>query len=85
MTTWEERYSSEIWNLHATLPETATLADRKRALKQLRNDLGVSVTSHGRKSWAKARLKYLARFGYVSPHKPSPQETPLERMIRRAS
>lgn len=82
--TWQEDYADKIQKMHEALPEDATLDDRKRALKELRGQLGVDQTSWGKKTWAKARLRYLVRFGYVSPHKPSHQESPLERMIRRA-
>lgn len=85
MTTWQESYSAAIEAMHETLPAGASLDDRIRALKQLRSDLGVETTSWGRKTWARARLRYLVRFGYVSPHKPSHQESPLERLMRQTS
>ena len=76
--TWRTRYEACINQLHATLPEDATLEDRMRALNKLRGELGVDCTSWGRKTWAKARRSYLAKYGYKKRgQKPTPLETTI--------
>lgn len=62
MSVWRERARRRIAALTADLPETATLAERKKALR------GKGWEAHqgtmwGRKMWGQEVRKYLARHG----------------------
>lgn len=64
---WSRMARETIAKIHASLPEDATLAERKRALKD-----GYPFGEREYwpyKAWCKAKRKYLARF---EPYKPPP-------------
>lgn len=79
MSTWKDRFTDYINELHQHLPENATLQDR---IQYLRENIPTDarIYSHGRKSWQAARRSYLSRYGYQKQGLP---ESPLERLIRR--
>lgn len=66
---WQHMASQAIERVHASLPEDATVADRKRALRAAASEFH-GGTSWGKKVWAKHSKRYLARFGPVVPQKP---------------
>lgn len=82
MSEWEQMHAERIWEVHKTLPDDATLEDRIKALRKITPSS--SDPSWSRKTWQRARLKYLTKFGYVSKHKKKLPESPLERMMRRS-
>ncbi len=64
---WHERSWQRIAEIHAALPEKATLAERKEALK---NGYPFGERRHFPwKAWCKARKQYLAKY---EPMKPIP-------------
>jgi hypothetical protein len=80
MSRWADAARETIQTVHAALPDTATLAERRKAIDAA-YPFGMRQYSPY-KSWLKARREYLVRFGYVPRN--SPPESPLERMMRRA-
>ncbi|MDW9880510.1 hypothetical protein GOA90_25325 [Sinorhizobium meliloti] len=78
--TYEEHYAARIAEVHATLPETATLDERAKAIAPIGSNI---VTSWGRKAWQKARKKYLGRYGYRGRGEQAAL-SPLEKMMARS-
>lgn len=58
-----EYMALEIWEVHKTLPDDISLADRIKAISHLYP--GKYASRHAQQSWQKARFDYLRRFGYV--------------------
>jgi hypothetical protein len=82
MTSWADEARRTIAEVHRTLPDNATLADRKAAVDAA-YPFGERAYSPY-KTWLKARREYLCKFGYVPKGKPL-EESPMERMMRRAN
>lgn len=82
MSHWSDTARRVIAEVHASLPEGATLADRTAAVDAA-YPFGERAYSPY-KTWLKARREYLCRYGYVPRGKPL-VESPLERMMRRAA
>lgn len=81
MSTWATRAGQVIAEVHRTLPETASLAERKVAIDAA---YPFGFRSHfPYQAWLRARREYLCRYGYQPKGKPL-VESPLERLIRRA-
>ncbi len=77
---WSDRACEVIAQVHAGLPESATLAERKAAIDAA-YPFGMRAYSPY-KTWLSARRQYLIRYGYKPRN--TPPESPLERMMRRA-
>ena len=81
MSTWADEAGQVIAEVHRTLPETASLAERKAAVD--------AAYPFGRRShwpykaWLRARREYLRQYGYA-PKSKALIESPLERLMRRA-
>lgn len=85
MRTWCEEAKAHIARLTASLPDDATLGERKQALRPNNRPHQFVVTSWGRKSWQRAQKEYLAQFGPKSDASVPPRHlSPLERMMARA-
>lgn len=85
MKTWYQMAKAEIAIIHANLPETATLAERKHALRPENRPYQFVVTSWGRKQWQRAQREYLARYGAKSDSEvPRKHLSPLERMMAKS-
>lgn len=69
MTDWSDIARATIQRVHAALPATATLQERKRAIDAAYPFGERAMWPY--KAWLKARRSYLARFGYVLPAKPT--------------
>lgn len=81
MTSWATEARATIAEAHRSLPENATLDERKAAVDAA-YPFGERAYSPY-KTWLKARREYLCKFGYVPKGKPL-VESPMERMMRRA-
>lgn len=82
MSHWANTAKRIIQEVHQSLPEDATLNERMKAV-----DAAYPFTErryHPYKVWLKARREYLCRYGYQPKGKPL-VESPMERMMRRAS
>lgn len=77
---WADQAKRVIREVHMSLPETATLAERMKAVDAA-YPFGERAYSPY-KTWLKARREYLCRYGY-QPKNKALIESPLERMIRR--
>lgn len=65
MGVWATRSWEVIWAVHATLPQDATIADRKKALAEA---YPFGAKSHfPYKAWCKARREYLAKYETPKP------------------
>ncbi len=76
MSVWRDRARSLIAKLTADLPETATLAERRKAL------WGKGYNAHGgtrcgRRMWGQEVRKYLARHGDATAQTTRRKGTPL--------
>ena len=80
MGSWADEARRTIQEVHRSLPEGATLADRIKAVDEA-YPFGERAYSPY-KTWLKARREYLCRYGY-QPKGKKIIESPLERMIRR--
>lgn len=69
MRNWQHDGPIEVAKAVAHLPDDATIADRKKALRAAAYDFH-GGTSWGQKVWSKHCKIYLARFGPVAPQKP---------------
>lgn len=69
MRNWQHDAPIEIAKAVSGLPENATIAERKKALR-VHAYWFHGGTSWGKKVWAKHCKIYLARFGSVVPQKP---------------
>lgn len=78
---WADRASEVIGRVHKSLPETASLDERMKAIDAA-YPFGERKYSPY-KTWLRARRNYLARFGY-QPKSKALVESPMERMMRRA-
>lgn len=78
---WADTAKRVIREVHQSLPATATLAERMRAIDAA-YPFGERAYSPY-KTWLKARREYLYRYGYQSKGKPI-HESPMERMMRIA-
>jgi hypothetical protein len=81
MGSWADRARQVIADVHRTLPEGASLAERKVAVDAA-YPFGERAYSPY-KTWLRARREYLCRYGYQPKGKPL-VESPLERLMRRA-
>jgi hypothetical protein len=79
---WADSARRKIQEVHQRLPENATLAERQAAVDAA-YPFGQRAYSPY-KTWLRARREYLCRYGYQPKGKPL-VESPLERMIRRAT
>lgn len=80
MSTWATKAWQVIDGVHRSLPETASLAERKVAI-----DAAYPFGQRAHfpyKTWLRARREYLCRHGYQPKGKPL-VESPLERLMRR--
>ncbi|MFL5900918.1 MAG: hypothetical protein ACJ75S_06930 [Solirubrobacterales bacterium] len=80
MGSWSDMAQETIQRVHASLPDDATLEQRKKAIDDA-YPFGERKYSPY-KTWLKARRSYLARYGHKS--RSAPPESPMERMMRRA-
>lgn len=84
---WQSVASGVIGEVHKSLPIDADLKARKKALNEAR-PYEFSVTSWGRKVWAKHARNYLEKFGLeplsVKRGNRLPL-SPMERMMKRAN
>jgi len=80
MGSWSDQAWCVIEKVHASLPESATLDERK-AVIDAAYPFGERA-HHPYKVWVAARKAYLCLYGYVP--RQARHESPLERMIRRA-
>ena len=78
---WSDRARATIAAVHASLPESASLDERKAAVDAA-YPFGERAYSPY-KTWLTQRRAYLSRYGYASPGKKL-AESPLERLMRRA-
>lgn len=88
MTTWYDRARAVILSIHADLPADATLAERKKALRE--NYPFHPSMSWPRKAWQKARRDYFARVVRAPEYAarsqsqiPEKHLSPLERMMQK--
>lgn len=81
MSHWSDKARRTIQEVHQSLPDDASLAERKAAVDAA-YPFGERAYSPY-KTWLRARREYLCRYGYVPKGKPL-IESPLERMMRRA-
>lgn len=80
MSGWSDTARRVIQEVHLSLPETASLQER---IKAVDDAYPFSIRKYWPyKAWLKARRDYLCRYGYQPKGKPL-IESPLERMIRR--
>lgn len=80
---WIDEARHHIDVVHKGLPESATLDDRRRALKAYPAWRFHGGTSWGQKIWLKARKEYLAKYGRPKTDAavPSRHLSPLERLM----
>lgn len=78
---WAERARHRIEQVHASLPETATFEERKKALLDA-YPFGERAY-HPYKMWLKEQRRYLSRYEPAKDTKRFPL-SPLERMLRMA-
>ena len=76
---WSDTARKVIREVHATLPATATLDERMKAVDEA-YPFGERAYSPY-KTWLKARRDYLCRYGY-QPKNKQLLESPMERMMR---
>ena len=79
--TWAQQAKSAIDRVHASLPDSVSLAERTKAV-----DAAYPFGSREcfpYKAWLKERRAYLCKYGYQARN--APPESPLERMMRRAA
>lgn len=81
MSFWANRARQVIREVHQSLPENATLAERTKAVDAA-YPFGERAYSPY-KTWLRARREYLCRYGY-QPKNKALIESPMERMMRRA-
>jgi hypothetical protein len=67
---WSDHARAVIQRVHATLPETATLKERKAAIDAAYPFGPRRYWPY--KAWCKARRKYLERYGLKPLHPPAP-------------
>lgn len=84
MATWHDEAAAIIGEVHKSLPADADLKTRQQALRDAR-PYWFKDTSWGRKTWQKAQRQYLEKFGLKPRGADKLPESPLERMMRRAS
>lgn len=78
---WSDTAHRVIQEVHAGLLESATLAERRKAVDAA---YPFGERAYGPyKAWLRARRWYLARYGY-QPKSKALVESPMERMMRRA-
>lgn len=82
MSGWSAMARAAIARAHQTIPEGATLAERKAAI-----DAAYPFGERGYwpyKAWLKARRSYLVRYGYKprTPERKSPQQELFDRLPR---
>ncbi len=65
---WAETAANVIARVHSSLPDDATLADRKTAIDDA-YPFGIRKYSPY-KTWLRHRRLYLAKYGYGQDHKP---------------
>jgi len=82
MASWFDAAASQIASVHSEIPPDATLAERMKAIDDA-YPFGPR-SRHPYKQWLKARAQYLRPYGYSPPSKKL-VESPLERMMRRAT
>jgi len=82
--TWRDEAISIIGNVHDALPADADVKARKRALREACPG-HFRGTSWGRKVWGKAATQYLLKHGMKPRGSATLPESPLERLMRRAS
>lgn len=70
MARWSDQARAAIARIHAAMPDGATPADRKRALRE--NYPFAARSGFAYKAWLREQKKYLARFPDVSKIKDSP-------------
>ena len=81
MSTWGDIARARIVAVHASLPTTATLAERRAALR--------AAYPFGERrywpyrAWCKAQRAYLARYATNDQAVPERHLSPLERLMRR--
>lgn len=85
MIDWQKAAAETISSVHSSLPESADLAARKKALRDAR-PWEFSATSWGKKVWAKHSRKYLEKYGLppLHPAPDAPLLSPLDRQRERA-
>ena len=81
MSHWADAARRAILEVHASLPDTATLDERKAAVDAA-YPFGMRKWSPY-KTWLRARREYLCKYGYVPKGKPLGL-SPMEKMMRRA-
>lgn len=81
MSDWSDTARRVIQEVHLSLPDSVSLADRMKAVDDA-YPFGMRAFSPY-KTWLKARREYLCRFGYQPKGKPL-VESPMERIMRRA-
>jgi hypothetical protein len=79
--TWIDRARSRIAKLDAELPADATIAQRRRMLRDNSSSFH-GGTSWGKKVWARAGREYLSRFIKSIDAVPEKHLSPLERLMR---
>jgi hypothetical protein len=79
---WASAARQTIQEVHMSLPDGATLAERTAAVDAA-YPFGQRAYSPY-KTWLRARREYLCRHGYQPKGKPL-VESPMERMMRRAT
>lgn len=82
MSRWADAARAAIARVHNALPKGASLAERTAAVDAA-YPFGERAYSPY-KTWLRARREYLCRYGYRPKGKPL-AESPMERMMRRAS
>lgn len=78
---WSAIARRVVGEVHATLPENATLAERKAALKAAYPFGERAMWPY--KAWCKAQREYLARHEPITPT--NKHLSPMERMMARAA
>ena len=81
MSTWGDIARARIAEVHASLPETATLAVRRAALRSA-YPFGVRRFWPYR-AWCKAQRAYLASYTASGQAVPERHLSPLERLMRK--
>lgn len=76
---WGQRADEVIYLVHRSLPEEATLAQRKKAIDEAYPFGERRFFPY--KVWLKKRRAYLVRFGY-RPRTKASAEGPLEQLMR---
>jgi len=70
MASWSDQARATIARIHAAMPDGATAADRKRALRE--NYPFAARSGYAYKAWLREQKKYLLRYPDVSKIKDSP-------------